>query len=120
MHVKVDFGAGMAVGKAHLLDDIIGRSGCTLFSELRCQHVLHLRKGCTSCHQKDAIVHATVHHVCALPWGVKPHVFQIVHVCTEHIKTPYFAPPMSIERHPLRPVLCVTVLYHVLRRDLAQ
>ena len=34
MHVKVDFGAGMAVGKAHLLDDIIGGPGCTLTLEL--------------------------------------------------------------------------------------
>lgn len=30
MHVKVDAGAGMAVGKAHLLDDIIGNTACVL------------------------------------------------------------------------------------------
>ena len=34
VHLKMDAGAGMAVGKAHLLDDIIGESGHTQCTEI--------------------------------------------------------------------------------------
>ena len=45
MHLKVDAGAGMAAGKAHLLDDVIGKfiSSRCCASALRTQNLLQNR-----------------------------------------------------------------------------